>query len=364
MRKSSKVIHIIADLGNGGAERQLVELLKCNPSHKLLVFRNTGIYKKELNDYKVNYIELNIENSLSIIFNLLKIRKVIMSSDVSIIHSWMYNACLIMSIIKFTMRIPHFIIWGIRCSNMDLKHYPFSLKLIIQLCKAFSFKTNSIIYNSYSGLIYHRKIGFSPILNKVIYNGIDYKKFLFSKYYRYKLRKTLGIKKDKLVIVCAARVDPMKNHFNLLKAFEKIRRKNKKAILLLIGKGTEKLETQEGVIQLGMKIKIENYYSVGDMIILPSKFGEGFPNALAEGMSSQLFPLTTDVGDSLKIISNIGLVIKNSTVQELTIALDKALRISKNELTNLQRNSRKRILKEFNIKKMSNEYNKCYKELN
>ena len=364
MQKSSKVIHVIADLGNGGAERQLIELLKRNPSHKLLVFRNTGIYKDELDANKVNYIELNVANSLSIIFNLLKIRKAIKLSNTSIIHAWMYNACFIISFIKFTMRIPHFIIWGIRCSNMDLKHYSFSLKLIIKLSKIFSFKTNFIIYNSYAGLIYHRKIGFSKILNKVIYNGINYQKFFFSKYHRCKQRKILGIRKNTIVIVCAARVDPMKNHFNLLKAFQKIRRKNKKVILLLLGKGTEQLDSQEGVIQLGMKLKIENYYSVGDMIILPSKFGEGFSNALAEGMSCQLFPLTTDVGDSLKIISNIGLVIKNSTIQEITRALDKALNIRKNELISLQKNSRKRILKEFNIKKMSSEYNKCYKELN
>ena len=37
MRKYTEVIHIIADLGNGGAERQLVELLKLNPNHKLLI---------------------------------------------------------------------------------------------------------------------------------------------------------------------------------------------------------------------------------------------------------------------------------------------------------------------------------------
>ena len=141
MQKSSKVIHVIADIGNGGAERQLIELLKLNPSHKLLVFRNTGIYKKELDDCKVDYIELNVSNSLSIIFNLLKIRNAIKRSNASIIHAWMYNACFIISFIKFTMRIPHFIVWGIRCSNMDLKHYSFSLKLNIRLCKIFSFKT-------------------------------------------------------------------------------------------------------------------------------------------------------------------------------------------------------------------------------
>ena len=44
MSNDKKVMHIIADLGNGGAERQLVELLKLNPTHKLLVLKNTGVY--------------------------------------------------------------------------------------------------------------------------------------------------------------------------------------------------------------------------------------------------------------------------------------------------------------------------------
>ena len=39
----------------------------------------------------------------------------------------------------------------------------------------------------------------------------------------------------------------MKNHNNLLTAFEKIREKNKKVFLLLVGKDTEKLKKQEGV---------------------------------------------------------------------------------------------------------------------
>ena len=57
MRKHEKVIHLIADLGNGGAERQLIELLKLNPRHKLLILKNAGIYKKDLDKLKINYTE-------------------------------------------------------------------------------------------------------------------------------------------------------------------------------------------------------------------------------------------------------------------------------------------------------------------
>ena len=53
MQKKKKVIHVIADLGTGGAERQLIELLKKNSSHKLLIFKKAGVYKKELDDIKL-----------------------------------------------------------------------------------------------------------------------------------------------------------------------------------------------------------------------------------------------------------------------------------------------------------------------
>ena len=77
-------------------------------------------------------------------------------------------------------------------------------------------------------------------------------------------------------------------------------------MLLLIGKGTENLKKQKGVISLGMKMNIEEYYSVGDIVVLPSKFGEGFPNVLAEGILCKLFPVATNVGDSKEIISDFG----------------------------------------------------------
>ena len=127
----------------------------------------------------------------------------------------------------------------------------------------------------------------------------------------------MGIKSDSIVIIFASRVDPMKNHNNLLEAFEKIRKKNKKVFLLLAGKDTEKLKKQEGVFLLGMKLNIEEYYSVCDIIAVPSRFGEGFSNVLAEGMLCKLLPVATNVGDAKKIISDTGLFLKIVAVKKL-----------------------------------------------
>ena len=52
-----------------------------------------------------------------------------------------------------------------------------------------------------------------------------------------------------------------------------------------------------------MKKDIEKYYNLADIIILPSAFGEGFPNVLVEGMLTNLFPVATDVGDAKKLLA-------------------------------------------------------------
>ena len=131
----------------------------------------------------------------------------------------------------------------------------------------------------------------------------------------------------------------------------------------MIGKGTEELKKQRGVFLLGMKLNIEEYYSAGDIIIIPSKFGEGFSNVLAEGILCRLYPMATNVGDAKKIISDTGTIIKDPSIIEIKKSLNYVLKLSKKERLKLSESSRKRVLKEFSVKKMSLLYNNIYKEL-
>ena len=55
MRNNIKVLHIIASLGNGGAERQLIEILKCNRSHGVLLLTEADVYKETLDKLNIKY---------------------------------------------------------------------------------------------------------------------------------------------------------------------------------------------------------------------------------------------------------------------------------------------------------------------
>ena len=65
--KRIKVLHIIAGLGNGGAERQLIELLKFKKKHGVLILSDAGIYRETLNKLKINYWELGVKNKFCVL---------------------------------------------------------------------------------------------------------------------------------------------------------------------------------------------------------------------------------------------------------------------------------------------------------
>ena len=54
-KEKKVVLHMVAALENGGAERQLIELLKINTHHILFTFTTTGIYQETLEKYNIKF---------------------------------------------------------------------------------------------------------------------------------------------------------------------------------------------------------------------------------------------------------------------------------------------------------------------
>ena len=93
MNKNIKVLHVIVSLGNGGAERQLIEILKHNRNHGVLLLSEADVYKETLDKLNIKYWEMGAKNKLLIFLKILFFRNVIKDYKPDIIQSWMYNAC-------------------------------------------------------------------------------------------------------------------------------------------------------------------------------------------------------------------------------------------------------------------------------
>ncbi len=364
MKKNIKVLHVIAGLGNGGAERQLIELVKNNQGHGVVLLSDAGVYKETLENFDIKYWELGVQSKLLVFNKIFIFKNIIYKFEPDIIQAWMYNACFFSSICKVIKLYSKPLIWSIRCSDMVTKHYSSSLKFIILFCKVLSKIADKIIYNSFAGMSYHREIGFSKNNTEVIFNGVESKRFKPILDIRKKLRNKYNFHSNDLVLLCVARVDPMKNHNNLLNAFKNIKNNNKYKIkLLLIGKDTEKLYTPNDCIALGMKINIEKYYNIADVILLPSSFGEGFSNVLVEGMLTNLLPVATDIGDAKKIIGNTGYIIEDASQNMIKNKLLEIAKLKKSMVKDLGLKARIKACKTFSVDKMINSYNHIYKKV-
>lgn len=146
----------------------------------------------------------------------------------------------------------------------------------------------------------------------IIPNAIDMNKFVFNSEIRCKTRRNLGIN-DNFVVGHVGRFSYAKNHERVLKIFTSILKKEKNAILLLIGEGEKekkihRLAKQCGlndkIIFLGKRDDVNKLYQAMDVFLLPSLF-EGIPVVGIEAQCSGLCCVFSDkVPQETKISNN------------------------------------------------------------
>ena len=364
MNENIKVLHIISSLHQGGAERQLLELVKNNSHHAVCQLFSGGIYEKELKKNNILLFSLNVKKNILLIIAIFRLFIILKSYKPDIIHTWMYHSSLLGLLLKkitFKRNTP--LIWGLRCSNMDVSKYSKILKLVIKCCKLLSKMPNIIINNSIAGLNFHKNIKFKNKNSIVIQNGIDTDRFISNTISRKDFRSKFKIGRYDKVLLCVGRYDPMKDHDTLLKSYRRIRKEYSSTVLILAGEGTKNIKTEEGVISLGLCEEISEVYSGSDIIISSSSFGEGFSNAIAEGMSSNLVPISTKVGDAEYIIGDVGITVAPNDVFELYKAIKSIIELDNQLFLNKKVLARERIVKKFSKLKMLYAYDKIYNQL-
>src|SRR6266511_532993 len=152
---------------------------------------------------------------------------------------------------------------------------------------------------------------------EVIANGIDVEQFKPDAPARAAVRSELGIPGEAVVLAHVARVDPMKDHETFLAAMAEL----PDLRALLIGPFMENLPEAPNVARLGPRTDVARLLAGADIVVSSSAFGEGFSNALAEGMACELPAIATDVGDARDIIGDTGVIVPASAPAALTEAI-------------------------------------------
>ncbi|MDP6780300.1 MAG: glycosyltransferase, partial [Alphaproteobacteria bacterium] len=356
-----RIMHVITGFDTGGAEKMLTDLAIANhhagESPLLVSLLPGGAHHDSLVEAGVYVKEVGLVRGRPGIYGLFRLANLIRAEKPDIIQSWMYHADLysMIALILSGRQRQTRLYWGIRCSNMDTTQYGLTLRLVIRLCTWLSFLPNGIIANSVEGRNWHLHIGYRPKLFSIIDNGLDISLYQTTPALREEARAELGIDREAFVIGALARNDPMKDYPNLLTTLEKL----DGVVCIVAGYGTEELPEKPGLVRLGERQDTLRILRAMDVFISTSAYGEGFSNAITEAMSCELPVVTTDVGDSSRIVGDCGIIIEPEDSNALTEAIVK-LRQDPVLRHNLGRRARQRITEEFPLQRMVSAYENFY----
>ncbi|HCA26945.1 MAG TPA: group 1 glycosyl transferase [Betaproteobacteria bacterium] len=356
-----KVLHVITGLHTGGAERALTTValagLQTGNPQTITALTPGGANAVKLEAAGLRVLNLGMRRGFPNPLPIISLARIIRRERPEVIQSWMYHADLVtlLALMISGRRRSTRLFWGIRCSDMDFSRYGLRLRLVVRACAWLSRWPDGVISNSEAGREVHKRLGYRPKRFEVVDNGIDPARFALPRGARAEVRRTLGIPARATVIVMVARVDPMKDYDLFLAALRQL----PGVQALAIGAGTEALPEVAGLHRLGRRDDVPNLLAAADILVSSSAFGEGFSNAIAEGMAAGLPIVATDVGDARRIVGGAGKIIPPGDCEALAGAI-RALTASRPELRRLGAAGRQRVAEMFSVKRTVAAFERIY----
>jgi len=284
------IVHIIDDLGRGGAETMLVAVIKKLPEYNNIVvtLHPKNEFQDELKDN--NLYCLHLRSAFFTPLAALKLRRIIISNKAVLVHSHLFWSTVVARMgvpkkIPLVTTIHTFVASSIEYGRWKMKliekaTYKLRKSIIIAVAKG-AFDE----YFNYLNLKPHKAYTLYTIVDTTLFNeenSIENKEYTTS----FRLITVGNLKKQK-------------NHHLLLDAFKELRNENIR--LDIYGKGPldESLQkiidknqlkvTLKGQ-EIGMHLKIKQY----DLFVMSSSY-EGFSLSVLEAMALGMPLLLTDI---------------------------------------------------------------------
>ena len=355
------ILHVISGLKTGGAETTLVQLARALqqrglPQHVVSV-GDKGIYGDELERSGVGLTALNVHSIFDAPAGVIRLSQLMRRLRPDAIQGWMYHGNLMAALAHRCAggAAGRRLLWNLRASNMDEARYG---RLVRWSARLLAWP-DIVVSNSHAGTQFHVANGYRLRRSEVIANGIDIARFKPDVEARSALCAELVIPADAVVVMNAARVDPMKDHATFLAAMSAV----PNTMGIMAGLRTETLQSPPNVRALGLRHDIDRLYCMADIVVSTSSFGEGFSNAIAEGMSAGLVPIATDVGDAALIVGNAGYVVAPGDHSAVAAAIAaEAIRPPADRMSRGER-ARARIVDNFSLAHAVDNYERLYLSL-
>ena len=373
-----RILFLMRSLEVGGAERQMVELVK-NMDHTryeihVVTFYNGGALRPFIENIPgVQVTSLGKSSRWDLISFFRKLIVLIKKFQPDVIQSYLDVPNSFNVVVAKLLGIKTIVRVG--ASYIDFSRYDWTASLVYKVGAFLSHFSDKVIANSKAGKEYNLAHGYSAKNMSIIYNGIDTQTFHPSKLDGTRMRSTWNINNDEKVVGIVGRIDPMKDHPTFLRAAARVSEQFSNCRFVCVGRGTpayqqEMIAMANTLLNANKVLWINNCkendipaaYNAFDILVL-SSYGEGLSNALVEGMACGLPCVVTDVGDSAFAVGETGLVVPPQDPDSLANAICAILKMSNLERTDLGQKARTRVEDYFSMGKMISAYEAAFDEL-
>ena len=281
------VLHVITDLGLGGAQKVVLDL--CTQRDKsqtnvivvsLRALEDTIMFS-EFEKNKIKVIVLDLKKSLVSFFSTARqLMQIVKENKIQILHAHMIHSCFISTVVKLVL------------PQVKVVFTSHSFNLESRFRSLFVFLTKGL---RSADIIFSKKMHSSFYKNEVaiIPNGISMNS------YQIKTPKF-----DCFTFLCIGRLITVKNQLALISPVKNLIGKGFSFKVLLVGDGKDgpiikaaikNNNLEDVIILLGRRTDVPLLCNKAHCLVLPSLW-EGFPIALLEAGASGLPVITTNVG--------------------------------------------------------------------
>jgi len=361
VQRKPKLLILADGMPVGGAERQIVELLKGLKSREKFfvvfgVLVKGGALESEAVRYSDFFLPLpqNYQFDISFVFSVYNLAK---KHHIELIHTFGIISDIAGLFASKTLHIPY-INGSMRSAPPRLNHRD----MINRCCMPFA---DRAVANSYAGLHAFRMHRHPH--TQVIYNGVDLNRF----------KKIEPICQTRMSICMVGNFTKRKDQASLIRALPLILKEFPQIKLILIGKKRKKFTgCQQLINSLSLVSHVENItdtnhpepYILGSHVtalITNTKIhGEGISNAIIEYMALAKPVVATDCGGNKEIVEHgrTGYLIPSDTPVMIARYILKLLN-NPDKAKQMGIAGQKKIISQFGLKRMIDEYESLYRKI-
>jgi glycosyltransferase involved in cell wall biosynthesis len=294
---STRILHIIGQIGVGGCEKQLLELIRRGDHDR---YRYGLCYYSPNEDDMVRqfteagaqlfHVDKLGESSAWQFFRSL--RRTIREFNPDIIHTWLYSANFWGRLAGRSLGLRHLI----ASDRSIMTPYPLAVRMVERMLRCTTWTANS----QASAQRVRGLLGVRAQRMNVLYNAVDIPSRNVQED-RVEVRRELGLDPEQKLVLMVGRLTEAKDYPTLFRAAQRVFASDPSVTFLCAGHGELEAALRKDLAErnltdrvrlLGLRQDVPRLLSAADVFCLSSRF-EGFPNAVAEAMAAGLPAICT-----------------------------------------------------------------------